>query len=196
MICGFREVSACSHTPWELMWATDLSLPVNNVPLQVSTASGCYHLSTPVSWWSIGYSSSGYDVKSHLELIIPQSLILCLLTSLCVSVLITISCKKKFLWWGLKGALIFNWREELREKFNTVTVYQYNSIRFSPVVYDLDSIDIFPVNRTHHEVCHVELSSKPRSKWLVSPITFMPLLHKWAYLVRQIVTRLIGFIDG
>lgn len=64
------------------------------------------------------------------------------------------------------------------ETFDTMTVYQYNSIRFSPVVYDLASIDIFPVNRTSHEVYLVGLSSKLCSMWLVSPITFLPLLHK------------------
>lgn len=77
-----------------------------------------------------------------------------------------------------------------------MTVCQYNSIRFSPVAYDLASIDIFPVSRTSHEVCLLALPSNLCSKWLVSPKIFVPLLHKWAYLVRQIVTRLIGFIGG
>lgn len=45
--------------------------------------------------------------------------------------------KKKLLWWRLRDAVIYGYNKKVWSLFNAVFIYQDNSSRFSPRIYDL-----------------------------------------------------------
>lgn len=89
----------------------------------------CSHsLSAPLPWrrpapWEEGYGTDVLFRVEHLD-------------QLWVSVLITVCCKQKLLWWGLRDDITGGYNQVFRD---ARSVWQYNNRRFFPRAYGLPS---------------------------------------------------------
>lgn len=95
-------------TPLQATTATDfiraltLSCAEDTVSQCSFPTSGSYHISSPFLSCSLGWKGVFHCVSYSLYL-----------DQLWVSVLTTIHCKKKFLWWGLRASLIWEYKKYL-----------------------------------------------------------------------------------
>lgn len=84
-----------------------------------------------------------------------------------------------------KGANLCIQQQVIRGHINTESLQYDGSNRFSPTTFDLSSLgsNVFARYGLHP----VKQAVNPVIKQLVTHITFKPLLHQWAYLVRTVI---------
>lgn len=119
------------------------------------------------------FGRGGVVFISLLELCILQSHVFCAFSS-CVSELITIYCKQKVLWCWLSSALIYG--------------YSSKSLRVSLILCPLSRVTVIgsplgpeclatgSINNSGCEFYLLEWALNPIRKWLVTSMTFMPLI--------------------
>lgn len=100
-------------------------------------------------------------------------------------------CTKKFLWWCLGAARIYEYRDTNLEWSLILLIWQSNSSRFNPGSSQLWSLG--QIYNTRYVFPHAELGLNLIRKWLVTTIMFMPLLYPyfalWVIIVVHSVDR-------
>lgn len=85
----------------------------------------------------------------------------------------------------------------IRSEFNSMSTWQISSSWLFPGACDLPSFRFLAsVNSTKCEFYLKEQALHPIREWLVSPITFMSLLHKGPHLATMSLFSLTAFPTG
>lgn len=114
-------------------------------------------------------------------------------SQLWVSVLITTYGERKLLYWSIRNELIYGYKDNsggslLLRSFN-------NNIMVSPKAYDLARNKLWGQLTVPSMSSVSRVGFKSNQKWLVTPITFMPVVYKWVYFPRPVIPVTHGFLN-